>query len=124
MKKRTLAFLLAGVLAVGSLAGCGKKEEKQESGAKTESGYAKNAKLKVWGSQEDQEMYKKMIEAFQKEVPEAADWEIEQAVVMGADAKTELLKLPAGHRGTPDFHCRGSARLFQQNRPALGKSYL
>ena len=91
MKKRTLACLLAGILAVGSLAGCGKKEE-QTSGAKTESGYAKNAKLKVWGSQEDQEMYKKMIEAFQKEVPEAADWEIEQAVVMGADAKTELLK--------------------------------
>ena len=91
MKKRTLACLLAGILAVGSLAGCGKKEE-QTSGAKTESGYAKNAKLKVWGSQEDQEMYKKMIEEFQKENPEAADWEIELAVVMGADAKTELLK--------------------------------
>ena len=91
MKKRTLACLLAGILAVGRLAGCGKKEE-QTSGAKTESGYAKNAKLKVWGSQEDQEMYKKMIEEFQKENPEAADWEIELAVVMGADAKTELLK--------------------------------
>lgn len=91
MKKRTLACLLAGILAVGSLAGCGKEEE-QTSGAKTESGYAKNAKLKVWGSQEDQEMYKKMIEEFQKENPEAADWEIELAVVMGADAKTELLK--------------------------------
>ena len=91
MKKRTLACLLAGILAVGSMAGCGKKEE-QTSGAKTESGYAKNAKLKVWGSQEDQEMYKKMIEEFQKENPEAADWEIELAVVMGADAKTELLK--------------------------------
>ena len=91
MKKRTLACLLAGILAVGSLAGCGKKEE-QTSGAKTESGYAKNAKLKVWGSQEVQEMYKKMIEEFQKENPEAADWEIELAVVMGADAKTELLK--------------------------------
>ena len=37
-------------------------------------------------------MYKKMIEEFQKENPEAADWEIELAVVMGADAKTELLK--------------------------------
>lgn len=103
MKKRALAFLLAGVLAVGSLTGCGKKEEKQESGAKTESGYAKNAKLKVWGSQEDQEMYKKMIEAFQKEVPEAADWEIEQAVVMGADAKTELLKDASAAADVFDF---------------------
>ena len=103
MKKRALAFLLAGILAVGSLAGCRKKEEKQESGAKTESGYAKNAKLKVWGSQEDQEMYKKMIEAFQKEVPEAADWEIEQAVVMGADAKTELLKDASAAADVFDF---------------------
>lgn len=102
MKKRTLACLLAGILAVGSLAGCGKKEE-QTSGAKTESGYAKNAKLKVWGSQEDQEMYKKMIEAFQKEVPEAADWEIELAVVMGADAKTELLKDASAAADVFDF---------------------
>lgn len=94
--------MLAGILAVGSLAGCGKKEE-QTSGAKTESGYAKNAKLKVWGSQEDQEMYKKMIEAFQKEVPEAADWEIEQAVVMGADAKTELLKDASAAADVFDF---------------------
>lgn len=103
MKKRTLACLLAGVLAVGSLAGCGKKEEKQEPGAKTESGYAKNAKLKVWGSQEDQEMYKKMIEEFQKENPEAADWEIELAVVMGADAKTELLKDASAAADVFDF---------------------
>lgn len=103
MKKRTLACLLAGILAVGSLAGCGKKEEEQTSGAKTESGYAKNAKLKVWGSQEDQEMYKKMIEEFQKENPEAADWEIELAVVMGADAKTELLKDASAAADVFDF---------------------
>ena len=102
MKKRTLACLLAGILAVGSLAGCGKKEE-QTSEAKTESGYAKNAKLKVWGSQEDQEMYKKMIEEFQKENPEAADWEIELAVVMGADAKTELLKDASAAADVFDF---------------------
>lgn len=102
MKKRTLACLLAGILAVGSLAGCGKKEE-QTSGAKTESGYAKNAKLKVWGSQEDQEMYKKMIEEFQKENPEAADWEIELAVIMGADAKTELLKDASAAADVFDF---------------------
>lgn len=102
MKKRTLACLLAGILAVGSLAGCGKKEE-QTSGAKTENGYAKNAKLKVWGSQEDQEMYKKMIEEFQKGNPEAADWEIELAVVMGADAKTELLKDASAAADVFDF---------------------
>lgn len=102
MKKKVLAMIMAGILAAGSLlAGCGGKDDgKQSTGAgaqdqgaeKTESGYAKDAKLKVWGSQEDQDMYKKLIEMFKEEHPEAADWTIEQAVVMGADAKTELLK--------------------------------
>ncbi len=99
MKKKVLAMVMAGILAAGSLlAGCGSKDE-QKTGAdakgsaeKTESGYAKDAKLKVWGSQEDQDMYKKLIEMFKEEHPEAAEWTIEQAVVMGADAKTELLK--------------------------------
>lgn len=100
MKKKALAIVMAGILAAGSLlAGCGSKEEQtagtdggQAAQEKTESGYAKDAKLKVWGSQEDQEMYKKLIEMFKEDHPEAADWTIEQAVVMGADAKTELLK--------------------------------
>ncbi len=102
MKKKVLAMIMAGILAAGGLlAGCGGKDDgKQSTGAgaqgqgdeKTESGYAKDAKLKVWGSQEDQDMYKKLIEMFKEEHPEAADWTIEQAVVMGADAKTELLK--------------------------------
>lgn len=95
MKKSVLATVMAGVLAVGCLSGCGgaeKKEEPKAAAEKTAGGYAKDAKLKVWGSQEDQEMYKKLIEMFKEEHPEAADWTIEQAVVMGADAKTELLK--------------------------------
>lgn len=100
MKKKVLAMVMAGILAAGSLlAGCGSKDEqktgadaKGQSAEKTESGYAKDAKLKVWGSQEDQDMYKKLIEMFKEEHPEAAEWTIEQAVVMGADAKTELLK--------------------------------
>ena len=100
MKKKVLAMVMAGILAAGSLlAGCGSKDGQKTGadasgadGEKTASGYAKNAKLKVWGSQEDQDMYKKLIEMFKEENPEAADWTIEQAVVMGADAKTELLK--------------------------------
>ncbi len=91
MKKKVMAIIMAGILAAGSLlAGCGSKDE-QKTGADAGSN-AKEVKLKVWGSQEDQEMYKKLIELFKQENPEAADWTIEQAVVMGADAKTELLK--------------------------------
>lgn len=57
--------------------------------------YVKDAKIKVWGSQEDQEMLKSGIEDFKKDFPEAADWTIETAVVSAADAKTEVLKDPA-----------------------------
>ncbi len=57
MKKKVLAMVMAGILAAGSLlAGCGSKDEqktgadaKGQSAEKTESGYAKDAKLKVWG---------------------------------------------------------------------------
>lgn len=47
MKNKTRVALLAGVLAAGMMAG---------NVAATEVEYAKDAQLKVWGSQEDQEM--------------------------------------------------------------------
>ena len=78
------------------LAGCGsdKKETKSADGTAKTAGYAKDAKLKVWGSQEDQDMLKGIIEDFKADNPEAADWSIETAVVSAADAKNEVLKDP------------------------------
>lgn len=94
MKKIALPLLMAGALVVSSLAGCSAKTGSSAGGegGKTASGYSADAKLKIWGSQEDQEMYKGMIEMFKKEVPEAAGWTIELAVVQGADANKELMK--------------------------------
>lgn len=91
MKKRVLALLMSSVLAIGGLAGCGSASKEANSNAQS-AGYAKDAKLKIWGSQEDQEMYRKVVEQFKKDKPEAADWNVEFGVVMGADAKKELLK--------------------------------
>lgn len=78
------------------LAGCGsdKKETKSADGTAKTAGYAKDAKLKIWGSQEDQDMLKGIIEDFKADNPEAADWNIETAVVSAADAKNEVLKDP------------------------------
>lgn len=79
------------------LAGCGSGgDDKAASGGQQASaGYAEDAKIKVWGSQEDQEMLQGMIEDFKEEYPEAAGWTIETAVVSAADAKTEVLKDPS-----------------------------
>lgn len=96
MKKRVVSILLTTAMAVSLLAGCGSdsKETKTASGTKT-AGYAKDAKLKVWGSQEDQEMLKGIIEEFKADNAEAAEWEIETAVVSAPDATREVQKDPA-----------------------------
>ncbi|MBU3877700.1 extracellular solute-binding protein [Faecalicatena sp. AGMB00832] len=96
MKKKVLSIFLVSVMAVSMLAGCGsdKKETKSADEAAKSAGYAKDAKLKVWGSQEDQDMLQGIIEEFKKENPEAEGWNIETAVVSAADAKNEVLKDP------------------------------
>ena len=98
MKKKVLSVFLVSVMAISMLAGCGsdKKEDKAASGSgKSAAGYAEDAKLKVWGSQEDQDMLKEIIEDFKADNPEAAGWTIETAVVSSPDAKTEILKDPS-----------------------------
>ena len=97
MKKKIVSVFLAGVMAVSVLAGCGadKKEAASGSGTSKAAGYAEDAKLKIWGSQEDQDMLKGIIEDFKADNPEAAGWTIETAVVSSPDAKTEILKDPS-----------------------------
>lgn len=102
MKKRLLALVMTSVLAISGLAGCGSKT-KDASTSSQNAGYAKDAKLKIWGSQEDQELYRQLAEQFKKDTPEAADWTIDFGVVMGAKAKEELLKDPAAAADIFDF---------------------
>lgn len=110
MKKKLISALLALSLAA-TMAGCGNaggnnkgtanvqsgnsgtedKASEVESGT-TESEYAADAKLKLWGSQEDQEYLAKALDMFKEAHPEAAGWDIEVAVVSSADAKDEVLK--------------------------------
>lgn len=107
MRKKLVSIMLATALVVTSLTGCGGNNDKDKttSGSDTntksetqtaakEPEYAKDAAIKVWASQEDQEFLKKVIENFKKDTPQAADWKIETSVVSSADAKTEVLKDP------------------------------
>ena len=104
MKKKLVSVILATSMVSAMLTGCGSKQNNTSTSTSNENPstadsskvtYAEDAKLKVWGSQEDQEMLKGMIEEFKTEYPEAANWSIETAVVSSADAKTEVLKDPA-----------------------------
>ncbi|MDO5423114.1 MAG: extracellular solute-binding protein [Eubacteriales bacterium] len=84
MKKKAVSVLMAAAMTASVMA-------MNVSAAE----YASDAKIKVWGSQEDQEMLQGMIESFKEAYPEAAGWTIETAVVSAADAKTEVLKDPS-----------------------------
>ena len=84
MKNKVLAAVLVAATAVMMTAG-----------SVSAASYAEDAKIKVWGSQEDQEMLQGIITSFKEKYPEAANWTIETAVVSSADAKTEVLKDPA-----------------------------
>lgn len=104
MRKNILALIMAGILAVGGLTGCSSKsKDNVSSGESVKAGYAADAKLKIWGSQEDQEMYRGLVEKFKQEYPEAKDWQIDFGSVAGADAKTELLKDPSAAADIFDF---------------------
>jgi len=82
MNKKVVSLVLAASMVASMAAGVSAAEIK----------YAEDAKIKVWGSQEDQEMLKGIIEEFKKDYPVAEDWTIETAVVSSADAKNEALK--------------------------------
>lgn len=95
MKKKVVSIMLATTMVM-SLVGCGGIDTASTSGGEGKTaGFATDAKIKVWGSQEDQEMLQGIIENFKEDNPEAADWTIEKAVVSAADAKTEVLKDPS-----------------------------
>ena len=90
--KKFCKVLLVSLMAL-SLFGCqSKKGDPEVTGTpeveKTE------VSLKVWGSQEDQEMLNGMVEEFKTANPDKV-WNIELGVVSEADAKTKYLEDPA-----------------------------
>lgn len=99
--KKIIALLMAATLMVASVTACGKKAETTADTTKTEEAAGDtateetksigDATLKVWGSQEDQEMLGKMVESFKAQYPDDK-LDISLGVVSEADAKTEVLK--------------------------------
>lgn len=115
-RKKLVALLMVAILCIASLTACGSKKDskdassnKTENGAKKESGDSKesseaegdtakattptlkDAKLKVWGPQEQQDTLAKLCDQF-KALHKEANIEIDYGVVSESDAKTEVLK--------------------------------
>ncbi|RDU22390.1 extracellular solute-binding protein [Anaerosacchariphilus polymeriproducens] len=97
MHKKVLSLILVISMIVTTIAGCGGKGETKTTAGTTKgkAGYASDAKIKLWGSQEDQEMLKNMIANFKEDHPEAKNWTIDMSVISASDAKTEVLKDPS-----------------------------
>lgn len=89
--KKILAMLLAATMCI-SLAACGDKSDK---GDETTSGGAKESvTLKVWGSQDDQELLEILVDKFKAANPEK-EYTIELGVVGEPDAKTKYNEDPS-----------------------------
>ena len=82
MKKFLKLFMSAAMVL--TLAACSNGGQNEPS----------KVKLKVWASQEDQEITNQMVEDFKKANPDT-EWDITVAVVSEADAKQKLLEDPA-----------------------------
>ncbi len=110
MKKKLVSIILAASM-LASLCACGgasdnsnanpadntQAQTAQETETKTddaESAAKENIKLKVWGSQTDQDLLKELCEEFASEHPENT-WEFEYGVVGEADAQARYLEDPA-----------------------------
>lgn len=89
--KKLLALLLAAAMVLG-LAACGNTND---APADDNAGEEKTVvTLKVWASQDDQDMTKGMIDEFIAANPDK-EWDITLAVVGEPDAKTKYLEDPA-----------------------------
>lgn len=109
--KKLLSVLCVAALVISSFTACGSKDEKKtkdpvetetvatddanadtaDQGDTANTVQLGDATLKVWGSQEDQEILATMVDDFKALHPDA-NLTIEFGVVSEADCKTELLK--------------------------------
>ena len=95
MKKKLFALTMAGAVALAFFSGCSLLTGQEErEGSTSEDGKQEGVVLTVWGVEDDQEMLSEMIDSFQKENAEAADWDINLSMESEKDAKDDVLNDP------------------------------
>lgn len=98
--RKIMSILLSTVMACSLFVGCGSKDDSEgknktddKPSAETPAEKEKVA-LKVWGSQEDQQLIGELVESFKAANPDK-EYTIELGVVGEPDAKTKYLEDPA-----------------------------
>lgn len=130
MKLRKLISVALAATMVLSMAACKPKAPKQEAAVDNQASseasgdtaapaaeYASDVTLKVWGSQEQQELLGRMIEEF-KAAHTGTNWDIQLGVVGENDAKTKYLEDPAA---AADVFCYANDQL--RNLVSAGALY-
>lgn len=98
--RKIMSILLSTVMACSLFVGCGSKDDsagKDNSGDKPAAdtpAEKEKVALKVWGSQEDQQLIGELVESFKAANPDK-EYTIELGVVGEPDAKTKYLEDPA-----------------------------
>ena len=87
--KRIFSIILATTVAMGTLTGCGKKQQDADSGEEATGG-KEEVVLVVWGAEEDQQMLAQMLRQFQKDHDEV-NWTIQLGVESEANTKDDIL---------------------------------
>lgn len=92
--KKAVALVLTAAMASALVAGCGKKDNKDNNNSGNGDKQKTKVTLKVWGAQEEQELLAEMIKSFKKAKP-GKEYDISLGVVSEADAKTKVLEDPS-----------------------------
>lgn len=95
MKKKLAALTLCAAMAVTALAGCGSSSgtSKSSGSAKKASGSGETVALKLWASEEDQDLMKDLTDKFKEANPDTK-FDITIGKVSEADTKDTVLKDP------------------------------
>lgn len=95
MKKKLAALTLCAAMAVTALAGCGSSSgtSRSSGSAKKASGSGETVALKLWASEEDQDLMKDLTDKFKEANPDTK-FDITIGKVSEADTKDTVLKDP------------------------------
>lgn len=88
-QKRICSIILAILMTMGALTGCGAKKEDADSSEEASDG-KEEVVLVVWGAEEDQSMLAQMLRQFKEEHDEV-NWTIQLGVESEANTKDDIL---------------------------------
>lgn len=91
MKKKLVSVLISAAMVSVLLAGCGGNSDDGGSGSSQDSGEKQNVSLTLWGAEEDQTLLQSLIDSFEEEYADAADFDISLGVESESTAKDTVL---------------------------------